>query len=57
MLESTAPRRSAKLNRAHESEIIQQHRQENNGEISYAAAYEVLSMRRAPGGDCNDQMF
>lgn len=48
MLESTALLRSTKLNRAHESEIIQQHRHENNGEISYAAAYEVLATRRAP---------
>lgn len=48
MLESAALHRLTMSNRAHESEIIQQHREKNNGEISYAAAYEVLAMRRAP---------
>lgn len=48
MNESTALLRSTKLNRAHESEIIQQHREKNNGDVTYAAAYEVLAMRRAP---------
>jgi len=48
MLESADLHRLTMSNRAHESEIIQQHREKNNGEISYAAAYEVLAMRRAP---------
>ncbi len=48
MLESEYLYRSAILSRAHESELIRQNREANNGEVTKDAIYEVLAMRRAP---------
>lgn len=48
VLESDYHLRSAILSRAHESELIRQNREANNGEVTKDAIYEVLAMRRAP---------